>query len=75
MFIVTGENCQNCKMLKYELYALDIDVEFRPATECMDICRKLNIRSIPALVIDDKVVIGNAEIIAEIKKQKGVVDA
>lgn len=75
MFIVTGERCPNCKMLKQMLGENALRVEFRLAEENMDICRKLNIRSIPALVIDDKVVIGNAEIIAEIKKQKGVVDA
>lgn len=72
MFVISGDNCQNCKMLKYELYALDIDVEFRPVSECMDICRELNVRSIPALIVGDKAVTGNADIVAEIKKQKGI---
>ena len=45
MFVITGENCQNCKMLAYELYASDIEVEFRMAKDNMDLCRKLNIRT------------------------------
>lgn len=44
-------------------------VEFRLAEENMDICRQLNIRTIPALVKDDNTVVFDlGEIVSEAEK-------
>ena len=44
-------------------------VEFKLAEQNMDICRQLNIRSIPALVKDDNTVVFNlSEIVSEVEK-------
>lgn len=69
MYIIVGQNCQNCKMLKQMLGENAMRVEFKLAEQNMDICRQLNIRSIPALVKDDNTVVFNlGEIVSEVEK-------
>lgn len=65
MYIISNDNCQNCKMLMDTLG--DISVPTIKASENMDLCRRLNIRQVPALVLDDETVIfGVGEIANEI---------
>ena len=46
-------------------------VEFRLAEDNMDICRQLNIRTIPALVKDDNTVVFDlGEIVSEVETVK-----
>ena len=69
MYIITGQNCQQCKMLKQMLGENAMRVEFKPAEQNMDLCRELGIRTIPALVKDDnKVVFDLGEIVSEVEK-------
>ena len=69
MYIMAGQNCQNCKMLKQMLGENAMRVEFRLAENNMDVCRQLNIRTIPALVKDDNTVVFDlGEIVSEVEK-------
>lgn len=69
MYIMAGQNCQQCKTLKQMLGENVIRVEFRLAEENMDVCRQLNIRTIPALVKDDNMVVFDlGEIVSEVEK-------
>lgn len=71
MYIMVGQNCPNCKMLKQMLGENAMRVEFRLAEENMDICRLLNIRTIPALVkYDNTVVFDLGEIVSEVENAK-----
>lgn len=69
MYIMAGQNCQQCKMLKQMLGENVLRVEFRLAEENMDVCRQLNVRTIPALVKDDNTVVFDlGEIVSEVEK-------
>lgn len=69
MYIMVGQTCPNCKMLKQMLGENAMRVEFKLAEENMDTCRKLGVRSIPALVKDDNTVVFDlGEIISEVEK-------
>ena len=69
MYIMVGQTCPNCKMLKQMLGENAMCVEFRLAEQNMDICRQLNIRTIPALVKDDNTVVFDlGEIVSEVEK-------
>ena len=69
MFIISETHCQNCKVLKQMLGDKALTTEFKLASENMDLCRKLGIKTIPALVKDDKsVVFDLEEIVTEIEK-------
>lgn len=71
MFIISEELCQNCKTLKRMLGDKIISVQFIKASENMDLCRKLGIRTIPALVKDDKTVVFDlGEIVSEVENAK-----
>ena len=71
MFIVSEELCQNCKTLKRMLGDKIISVQFIKASENMDLCRKLGIKTIPALVKDDKTVVFDlGEIVSEVENAK-----
>lgn len=71
MFIIIGERCPNCKMLKQMLGENAMRVEFKLAEQHMDICRQLNIRTIPALVKDDNTVVFDlGEIVSEVENAK-----
>lgn len=71
MFIITGQNCQNCKMLKQMLGENALRVEFKSAEENMDLCRELGIKAIPALVKDDNTVVFDlGEIVSEVENAK-----
>ena len=71
MFIIIGERCQNCKMLKQMLGENALRVEFKPAEQNLDLCRELGIRTIPALVKDDNTVVFDlGEIVSEVEKVK-----
>lgn len=55
-------------MLKQMLGENAMRVEFKLAEENMDACRKLGVRSIPALVKDDNTVVFNlSEIVSEVE--------
>lgn len=69
MYIIVGQNCQNCKMLKQMLGENAMRVEFRLAEQNMDICRRLGIKTIPALVKDDETVVFDlGKIVSEVEK-------
>lgn len=72
MFVVEGNNCTKCKMLKQLLGTQIFNVEFKKAEDNMDLCRELGIQSVPALVIDkDNIVFDIEEIVDIITKQAG----
>lgn len=72
MFVVEGNNCIKCKMLKQLLGTQIFNVEFKKAEDNMDLCRELGIQSVPALVIDkDNIVFDIEEIVDIITKQVG----
>jgi predicted thioredoxin/glutaredoxin len=69
MFIVSEELCQNCKTLKRMLGDKIISVQFVKASENLDLCKELGIKTIPALVKDDKTVVFDlGEIVSEVEK-------
>lgn len=69
MFIISEELCQNCKTLKQMLGENVLRVEFKLARDNMDLCRELGIKTIPALVKDDKTVVFDlGEIVSEVEK-------
>ena len=68
MFIVSEELCQNCKTLKRMLGDKINSVQFVKASENMDLCRELGIKTIPALVNGDKIIFELEDIVAEIEK-------
>jgi predicted thioredoxin/glutaredoxin len=71
MFIVTEELCQNCKMLKQMLGENAMRVQFVKASENMELCRELGIKTIPALVKDDKTVVFDlGKIVSEIENEQ-----
>lgn len=75
MFIITGQNCQNCKMLKQMLGENALRVQFIDASTNIDLCRELGIKTIPALVKRNKdgqheVVFDLGEIVSEVEKAK-----
>lgn len=71
MFVITEELCQNCKMLKQMLGENAMRVQFVKASENMELCRELGIKTIPALVKDDKTVIFDlGKIVSEIENEQ-----
>lgn len=69
MFVVSEELCQNCKTLKRMLGDKIISVHFVKASENMSLCKELGIKTIPALVKDDKTVVFDLDdIVTEIEK-------
>lgn len=69
MYIMVGQNCPNCKILKQMLGENAMRVEFRLAEQHMDVCRELGVRTIPALVKDDNTVVFDlGEIVSEVEK-------
>ena len=71
MYIMVGQTCPNCKMLKQMLGENAMRVEFRLAEQNMSVCRELGIRTIPALVKDDKTVVFDLdEIVSEVENAK-----
>lgn len=69
MFIISEELCQNCKTLKRMLGDKIISIQFVKASENMDLCRELGIKTIPALVKDNKTVVFDlGEIVSEVEK-------
>lgn len=73
MFIVSEELCQNCKTLKRMLGDKIISVQFVKASENLDLCKELGIKTIPALVKDDKTVVFDdvySKMVAEKQKQR-----
>ena len=68
---MVGQTCPNCKMLKQMLGENAMRVEFRLAEQNMSVCRELGIRTIPALVKDDKTVVFDLdEIVSEVENAK-----
>lgn len=71
MYIISEELCQNCKTLKRMLGDKIISIQFIKASENLDLCKELGIKTIPALVKDDKTVVFDlGEIVSEVEKVK-----
>ena len=71
MYIISETHCQNCKLLKQMLGDKALMTEFKLASENMDTCRRLGIKTIPALVKDDEsVVFDLGEIVSEVENAK-----
>lgn len=71
MFIISETHCQQCKILKQMLGDKAMTTEFRLASENMPLCRELGIKTIPALVKDDKTVVFDlGEIVSEVENAK-----
>lgn len=69
MFVITEENCTKCKMLKQMIGDKVISTQFVKASANLDLCRELGIKTIPALVKDDKTVVFELEdIVTELEK-------
>lgn len=69
MFIISETHCQQCKILKQMLGDKAMTTEFRLASQNMDLCRELGIKTIPALVKDDNTVVFDLDdIVTEIEK-------
>lgn len=50
MYLITTKNCAKCKMLRQMLGDKYFFVEVRDAEDEMGTCRRLGIKSVPALV-------------------------
>lgn len=75
MYIIVGQTCPNCKMLKKMLGENALRVQFIDASINIDLCRELGIKTIPALVKRNKdgqheVVFDLGEIVSEVEKAK-----
>lgn len=69
MYIVSRKNCQNCNILKSMLGGKIITTNIINAEENIDLCRKLNIKTVPALVRDDETVVYELdEIVTEVER-------
>lgn len=69
MYIITEEHCQNCRVLKTILGDKLMSVQLKSASQNMDECRRLGIKTIPALVKDDETVIFDLEeIVNEVER-------
>ena len=53
MYLITTKNCSKCKMLRQMLGDKYFFVEIRDAEDEMGTCRRLGIKSVPALVVDE----------------------
>ena len=62
MYIISNDNCGVCKIL-FDMLG-DVSIPTIKASEHMDTCRRLNIKQVPALVLDDETVIFGVEEIA-----------
>lgn len=54
MYLITTKNCAKCKMLRQMLGDKYFFVEIRDAEDEMDTCRRLGIKSAPALVFGEE---------------------
>ena len=71
MYIMTETHCQNCKILRQMLGEKAMTVQFKLASENMDLCRELGIKTVPALVKDDGTVVFDLdEIVTEAERAK-----
>ena len=71
MYIISEEHCQQCRLLKTMLGDKFMSVQFKLARDNMDTCRRLGIKTIPALVKDDETVVFDLEeIVTEVEKVK-----
>ena len=69
MYIISEEHCQQCRLLKTMLGDKFMSVQFKLARDNMDECRRLGIKTIPALVKDDETVVFDLEeIVTEVEK-------
>lgn len=69
MYIITEEHCQKCRLLKTMLGENIMNVKIIKASNHLDLCRELGIKTIPALVKDDKTVVFELEdIVTELEK-------
>lgn len=54
MYLITTKNCSKCKMLRQMLGDKYFFVEIRDAEDEMDTCRRMGIKSVPALVFGEE---------------------
>lgn len=65
MFIITGESCMPCKLLKQWLDENNIRVEEKLSDDCMDVVEALKVKQTPTLVLDDNTIISGLSNIQE----------
>lgn len=53
MYLITTKNCAKCKMLNHVLGSKYFTVEIRDAETEIETCKKLGIKTVPALIIDE----------------------
>ena len=72
MYLITSKNCAKCKMLRQMLGDKYFFVEIRDAEDEMGTCRRLGIKSVPALVVDENTFTTELDTIVEmIDKELG----
>lgn len=54
MYLITTKNCANCKMLRQMLGDKYFFLEVRDAEDEMGTCRRMGIKSVPALVFGEE---------------------
>lgn len=54
MYLITTKNCAKCKTLRQMLGDKYFFVEIRDAEDEMDTCRRMGIKSVPALVFGEE---------------------
>ena len=53
MYLITAKNCAKCKMLRHILGDKYFFLEVRDAEDEMETCRRMGIKSVPALVFGE----------------------
>lgn len=54
MYLITTKNCERCKMLRKRLGDKYFFLEVREAEDEMGTCRRMGIKSVPALVFGEE---------------------
>lgn len=54
MYLITAKNCSKCKMLHQMLGDKYFFLEIRDAEDEMETCRRMGIKSVPALVFGEE---------------------
>ena len=75
MYIISETHCTQCKMLKQMLGENALRVQFINASQNMELCKELRIKTIPALVKrnadgEHEIVFGLEKIVSEVEKVK-----
>lgn len=70
--LIRVQGCPNCNMVKQWICENKIEgIDYINADENLDLCRKLKISSVPALILDDEnIILGNDNIMTELRRKK-----